>query len=139
MAICRVFGPPDFFVTFTCDVNWPEIKLGILESGQHPSDRADIVVRVYNMKLEEMLDDIKSGKAFGPILAGNSIKKFAFKYVNSTHPIYLRSKPILIHFLNLILYLLFQFSVPLNFKNEGCLMLILYYGLPKIPPIHLLI
>ncbi|XP_039772144.1 uncharacterized protein LOC120640381 [Panicum virgatum] len=69
MSICRVFGPPDFFVTFTCDVNWPEIKLGILEPGQHPSDRADIVVRVYNMKLEEMLDDIKSGKAFGPILA----------------------------------------------------------------------
>jgi hypothetical protein len=71
MAICRVFGPPDFFVTFTCDPNWPEISLGILESGQKASDRADIVVRVYNMKLEEMLDDIKTGKAFGPVLAGN--------------------------------------------------------------------
>ena len=70
MAICRVFGPPDFFVTFTCDVNWPEISLGILEHGQKPSDRADIVVRVYNMKLEEMLSDIKDGKAFGPVVAG---------------------------------------------------------------------
>ena len=61
-----------FFVTFPCDINWPEISLGILEAGQKPSDKADIVVRVYNMKLEEMLDDIKSGNAFGHILAGNS-------------------------------------------------------------------
>ena len=70
VAICRVFGPPDFFVTFTCNINWKEINLGILEPGQKPSDRADIVVRVYNMKLEEMLDEIKSGKFFGPVAAG---------------------------------------------------------------------
>ena len=67
IAICRVFGPPDFFLTFTCNSNWPEISLGILEPGQKATDRADIVVRVYNMKLEEILDDIKSGRAFGTI------------------------------------------------------------------------
>jgi len=70
IAICRVFGPPDFFLTFTCNSNWPEISLGILEPGQKATDRADIVVRVYNMKLEEILDDIKSGRAFGPVHAG---------------------------------------------------------------------
>ena len=70
VAICRVFGPPDFFVTFTCNINWNEISLGILEPGQKPSDRADIIVRVYNMKLEEMLDDIRSGRIFGPVAAG---------------------------------------------------------------------
>jgi len=70
VAICRVFGPLDFFVTFTCNINWNEISLGILEPGQKPSDRADIVVRVYNMKLEEMLDDIRSGRIFGPVAAG---------------------------------------------------------------------
>ena len=41
-----------------------------MEPGQKPSDRADIVVRVYNMKLEEMLDDIRSGRIFGPVTAG---------------------------------------------------------------------
>jgi hypothetical protein len=25
LAICGVYGPPDFFVTFTCNPNWPEI------------------------------------------------------------------------------------------------------------------
>lgn len=26
MAICRVFGNPQYFVTFTCNINWPEIS-----------------------------------------------------------------------------------------------------------------
>jgi len=25
MAICRVYGPPDLFVTFTCNTKWREI------------------------------------------------------------------------------------------------------------------
>jgi len=46
IAICRVYGPPDFFTTFTCNPKWPEIA-GALSSepGQKPTDRADIVVR----------------------------------------------------------------------------------------------
>ena len=52
IAICRVYGPPDFFTTFTCNPKWREISEGILEPGQKSTDRADIVVRVYNMKLE---------------------------------------------------------------------------------------
>ena len=74
IAICRVHGPPDFFVTFTCNAKWPEIDEGIIEPGQKPSDRADIIVRVFNMKLEDLLHDIKSGKAFGPCSAGISFR-----------------------------------------------------------------
>ncbi|XP_066333255.1 uncharacterized protein [Miscanthus floridulus] len=39
------------------------------EPGQKPTDRADIVVRVYNMKLEELLGDIRNGSVFGPVSA----------------------------------------------------------------------
>jgi hypothetical protein len=71
IAICRVYGPPDFFTTFTCNPKWPEIAAALtFEPGQKPTDRADIVVRVYNMKLEELLADIKSGNSFGPVSAG---------------------------------------------------------------------
>jgi hypothetical protein len=71
IAICRVYGPPDFFTTFTCNPKWPEISEALsLEPGQKPTDRADIVVRVYNMKLEELLADIRSGSVFGPVNAG---------------------------------------------------------------------
>lgn len=73
IAICRVYGPPDFFVTFTCNAKWLEISEGILEAGQKSRDRADIVVRVFNMKLEELLHDIKSGTAFGPCNAGSLV------------------------------------------------------------------
>uniref|UniRef100_A0A8R7QU32 Helitron helicase-like domain-containing protein n=1 Tax=Triticum urartu TaxID=4572 RepID=A0A8R7QU32_TRIUA len=65
---CRVHGAPDVFTTFTCNPKWPEITAA-LEPGQAPSDRADVVVRVYHMKLAEYLDEIKSGRAFGPIKA----------------------------------------------------------------------
>ncbi|WVZ78546.1 hypothetical protein U9M48_026238 [Paspalum notatum var. saurae] len=40
------------------------------ETGQKPSDRADMVVRVFHMKLEEYLTDIKEGRFYGPIRAG---------------------------------------------------------------------
>lgn len=73
IAICRVHGPPNFFTTFTCNPKWPEISEVIsFEPSQKPTDRADIVVRVYNMKLEELLQDIRDGTAFGPVSAGMS-------------------------------------------------------------------
>ena len=81
IAICRVHGPPDFFVTFTCNAKWPEIAEGIIEPGQRPSDRADIIVRIFNMKLEDLLHDIKSGGAFGPCSAGTNISPILFDCV----------------------------------------------------------
>ncbi|KAJ1256522.1 hypothetical protein BS78_K009300 [Paspalum vaginatum] len=70
IAICRVYGPLDFFTTFTCNAKWLEIALAIAsELGQKPSDRVDVVVRVYNMKLEELMQDVKDGTTFGPVSA----------------------------------------------------------------------
>ena len=71
LAICRVHGAPDIFTTFTCNPKWPEITEALLsEPGQRPTGRADIVVRVYHMKLAEYIADIRSGMAFGPVKAG---------------------------------------------------------------------
>jgi len=70
IAICREYGPPDYF--FMSTRKWLEIAEGIFEPGQKPNDRADIIVRVFNMKLEELLHDIKDGYAFGPCNAGTA-------------------------------------------------------------------
>jgi hypothetical protein len=70
IAICGVFGPPDFFFTFTCNPNWPEIVNSYYTAAQRPSDKLDVIVRVYHMKLEELIQNIKSGKIFGPCNAG---------------------------------------------------------------------
>jgi hypothetical protein len=68
IAICHVYGAPDLFITFTCNKNWPEITIALLE-GEQANDRVDIIVHVFHMKLEQLLDDLQSGKIFGPTLA----------------------------------------------------------------------
>jgi hypothetical protein len=68
IAICRVYGPPDLFITFTCNPKWQEI-VQTLRQGEQPSDRPDIIIRVFHMKLQELIEDIWSGQLFGPILA----------------------------------------------------------------------
>ena len=71
-------GAPDIFTTFTCNPKWLEIAEALLlEPGQKPRVRADIVVRVFSMKLDEYLDEIKSGRAYGPIKAGTVFSPFS--------------------------------------------------------------
>jgi hypothetical protein len=72
IAICRDYGPPDFFVTFTCNPKWAEISEGLIEAGQRPTDRSDVVVRVFNMKLEELLHDLCHSNLLGQCAAGTS-------------------------------------------------------------------
>lgn len=45
VAITRVYGPTDLFLTFTCNPKWPEIIYALrYEPGQKHNDRADAVV-----------------------------------------------------------------------------------------------
>ena len=46
MAIVRAFGKPTFFVTFTCNAQWDEIKNALLH-GQTAVDRPDLTSRVF--------------------------------------------------------------------------------------------
>jgi hypothetical protein len=68
ITICREYGPSDLFITFTCNTKWPEIALAILKDEQ-TSDRVDIIVHVFHIKLQELLEDIYSKKLFGETLA----------------------------------------------------------------------
>src|SRR5277367_3878334 len=67
MAICRHFHKPDIFLTMTCNPNWPEIQSTLLP-GQKAEDRPDIVTRVFNMKKDALLKEVKSG-IFGRYVA----------------------------------------------------------------------
>jgi len=51
IAICRAMGPPDFFVTFTCNPSWPEITNELLP-GQRSEDCPDLITRVFKIKLQ---------------------------------------------------------------------------------------
>jgi helitron helicase-like protein len=57
MAIVRKFGRPDYFITFTCNPKWREIEENLFP-GQSPQDRADIVARVFKLRLNALLKDL---------------------------------------------------------------------------------
>ncbi|GBM73420.1 hypothetical protein AVEN_143088-1 [Araneus ventricosus] len=67
MAMVRKFSKPDLFLTFTCNPSWIEI-LNCMEGVERPEDRSDNV-RVFNIKLKELLEDICKYGIFGTVLA----------------------------------------------------------------------
>lgn len=69
MTICKWAGCPDLFITFTCNPNWPEILLFVQSKGLRPEDRPDIITRVFKMKLNHLMKDLKNG-LFGRVRAG---------------------------------------------------------------------
>ncbi|KAJ3685199.1 hypothetical protein LUZ61_014363 [Rhynchospora tenuis] len=68
LAICRSLGPPHLFITFTCNPAWAEIRRNLIGT-QQPTDRPDLVCRVFKMKLNEMIRDIRDRKCFGAVAA----------------------------------------------------------------------
>ncbi len=66
-ARVRKFGKPDLFVTFTCNPKWKEI-IDALLPGQIAKDRPELITRVFNLKLDALLKDIKDG-VLGNVIA----------------------------------------------------------------------
>ncbi|XP_075465454.1 uncharacterized protein LOC142499645 [Ascaphus truei] len=64
MAYVRAYGRPDFFITFTCNPAWPEIKQE-LGDGQAHSDRHDLIARVFRQKLITLIYIITMSYIFG--------------------------------------------------------------------------
>ena len=50
MAMVARFGPPDFFITVTCNPNHPDILASLLP-GQHPTDRPDVIARYFALQV----------------------------------------------------------------------------------------
>jgi hypothetical protein len=64
--VCK-FGKLDLFVTFTCNPKWKEITDAFL-LGQTAKDRLELVTRIFNLKLDTLLKDIKDG-VLGNVIA----------------------------------------------------------------------
>ncbi|XP_019186531.1 PREDICTED: uncharacterized protein LOC109181233 [Ipomoea nil] len=69
MAICRFIGYPNLFITFTCNPKWPEIQRFVEKRNLKAEDRPDIVCRVFKLKLDCLIKEIKNGKLFGRVKA----------------------------------------------------------------------
>ncbi|XP_052620978.1 uncharacterized protein LOC111880446 [Lactuca sativa] len=65
MSLCKWFGYPDFFITFTCNPKWPEVKRFLHNTSLNPEDRPDILCRLFKIKLDALFKDIRENKIFG--------------------------------------------------------------------------
>ncbi|GJT77618.1 DNA helicase [Tanacetum coccineum] len=68
LAIFRKLGNPQFFITFTCNVNWPEIKRFMSEYPHlTASDRANVVCRVFKQKIQALISFLIEECIFGNV------------------------------------------------------------------------
>ncbi|XP_076888524.1 uncharacterized protein LOC143538972 [Bidens hawaiensis] len=69
MALCKWSGYPDFFITITCNPKWPEIKRFLKDTNINPEDKPDILSRIFKMKLDSIIKDLKEKKLLGRVSA----------------------------------------------------------------------
>lgn len=77
LAVCRHVGHPDIFLTMTCNPMWDEIvqMMKRIPFGT-PVDNLDIISRVFKLKLDQLLDDIRKKDFFGKCTGGTVDKSF---------------------------------------------------------------
>ncbi|XP_074289497.1 uncharacterized protein LOC141614650 [Silene latifolia] len=85
MTICKWYGYPDLFITFTCNPKWPEIMRFVSKRGLRPEDRPDILSRVFKMKLAELMKDLKDRHIFGRVIGGTYTIEFQKRGLPHAH------------------------------------------------------
>ena len=68
MTIVRKCSKPDLFITFTCNPLWGDITSCLLPE-KKTTDRPDLIVRVFKLKLRELLNNILKRHVLGEPLA----------------------------------------------------------------------
>ncbi|KAL6579387.1 hypothetical protein OROMI_009603 [Orobanche minor] len=68
LALVSEYGKPDFFITVTCNPNWPEIREGLLP-GEEAQNRSDLVARIFRARNEEFKNEIVTKKLLGEVAA----------------------------------------------------------------------
>ncbi|XP_076913628.1 uncharacterized protein LOC143572322 [Bidens hawaiensis] len=69
MDLCRWFGFPDFFITITCNPKWSEVKRFLNNTTINLEDRPDIMCRLFKVKLDAIIKDLKKGELLGKVQA----------------------------------------------------------------------
>ncbi|KAL6572294.1 hypothetical protein OROMI_013252 [Orobanche minor] len=61
LALVSEYGKPNFFITMTCNPNWPEIREGLLP-GDEAQNRSDLIARVFRARNEELKNELVKRK-----------------------------------------------------------------------------
>ena len=75
MSIVAKLGKPDLFITMTCNPLWDEITESLLPNQKY-GDRADIVCRVFRLKMKALIHAICKNSIFGKVLGRIHVVEF---------------------------------------------------------------
>ncbi|KAK4519140.1 uncharacterized protein ATC70_009449 [Mucor velutinosus] len=94
MAMVSSLGKPSYFITFTCNPNWPEIVNELRNGGLSPTDRPDLCARVFDMKLKELISDIKTKPyIFGNVIGFTHVVEFQKRGLPHAHMVIIVDEP----------------------------------------------
>ena len=69
MTVCKNFGFPDLFITFTCNPKWSDITRYVKSQKLKAEGRSDIVCRIFKMKLDSLMNDLTKKNLLGKPIA----------------------------------------------------------------------
>lgn len=88
MAIVRACGNPTLFITMTTNPQWAEIREAI-DVANHPHRsapyRPDIVARVFNLKLQALMDELVKDQIFGQVLGWTYVVEYQKRGLPHAH------------------------------------------------------
>ena len=85
MALVRKFGKPSFFITMTCNPNWPEIVEACKKANCTTTDRPDIVARVFKLKVDALMKDLTQNHVLGEVAAHLCVIEFQKRGLPHAH------------------------------------------------------
>ena len=85
MSICKYFGFPDLFITFTCNPKWPELTRYFKKYNLKSEDRPDLCCRLFKIKLDSMMDDLTKKQLLGKTVSGMSFIKFIIFFISKIY------------------------------------------------------
>ncbi|XP_076049464.1 uncharacterized protein LOC143030187 [Oratosquilla oratoria] len=72
LAYVSYYGSPDYFITFTMNPNWSELREGMDKTGSTETkscDRPDLVSRIFKLKVDSLIEDLTHKHIFGRVKA----------------------------------------------------------------------
>lgn len=84
MASTCVYGPPSLFITMTANPNWCEIQ-ETLRCDQTSPDRPDVGMRVFKMKLDQLLEDLAVHARLGVLKSWVYVIEFQMRGLPHVH------------------------------------------------------
>ena len=84
LAVVRNYGPPTFFITFTCNPRWKEFG-NDLEDGVEGFNRPDLADRVFRLKGKELLYDLTERHVMRQVAAHTYVIEFQKRGLPHAH------------------------------------------------------